>query len=137
DLLPIDIDVSWSIGSANSTDDKVYGVCHSVMVDIGGVEIEVPVFILEGASQQFILGRPWERLARAWYNNRDDGSLYISITSLDSRRRAVFCAADEHSEQNRDRVRIMHLESLAEVSGSTNVAHCQGISCDPLMRYVV
>src|SRR5437588_2189306 len=51
DLLPIDIDVSWFIGSANSTHDKVYGVCDSVMVDIGGVEIEVPVFVWEEASQ--------------------------------------------------------------------------------------
>src|SRR5205807_1248195 len=89
------------------------------------------------ASPQFILGRPWERLARAQYDNRDDGSLYISITSLDSRRRAVFCAADEHSERNRDRVRIMHLESPAEVSGSSNVVHCRVISCDPLPRYYV
>src|SRR5437588_11055037 len=107
------------------------------MVDIGGVEIEVPVFVLEEASQQFILGQLWERLARAQYDNRDDGSLYISITSLDSRQRAVFCAADEHSKWNRDRVRIMRLESPAEVSGSSNIAHCQVISCDPLPRYYV
>src|SRR5437588_10904420 len=64
DLLPIDIDVSWSIGSVNSTHDKVYGVCHSLMMDIGGVELEVPVCGLDGASQLFILGTPGEQHAR-------------------------------------------------------------------------
>ena len=49
DLLSIDIDISWSIGSANSTHDRVYGICHAVAVDIGGVEITVPVFVFEGA----------------------------------------------------------------------------------------
>jgi hypothetical protein len=120
DLLPIDIDIRWSIGSANSTLDRVYGVCHSIIVDIGGVEITGPVFVLEGASQQFILGRPWERRARAQYDNRDDGSLYISITSTDNKRRAIFCAVAEHSERNRDRVRILRLEEPPEENNTIN-----------------
>ena len=69
DLLSIDIDISWSIGSANSTHDRVYSICHTVAVDIGEVEIMVPVFVLEGTSEQFILVRPWEWLMRAQYNN--------------------------------------------------------------------
>jgi hypothetical protein len=83
ELLPIDTDICWSIGSANSTHGRVYRVCHSIMVDISGVEITGPVFVLEGSSQQFILGWPWEQQARAQYYNPDDGSLYISIMSRD------------------------------------------------------
>jgi hypothetical protein len=49
--LPIDTDISWSVGSANATQNRVYRVCHSVSISIGGVEIEVPVFVLEGAAQ--------------------------------------------------------------------------------------
>ena len=133
DLLPIDTDVSWSIGSGNLTHNRVYGVCHSVMVDIGGVEITGPVFVLEGAAQQFILGRPWERSARAQYDNRDNGSLYISIKPADGKRRAVFCAVAEHNSRNRDRVRTLHLiqdrenESLDENRGISGKAGCRYI----------
>ena len=80
-LLPVDTEIRLSIGSANTTMDKVFGVCHSVAVEVGGIEIPVPVFILEGASLEFFLGRTWDRLARAQHDNRQDGSLYISITS--------------------------------------------------------
>ena len=70
ELLPVDMEIRWSIGSANSTMDKVFGVCHSVAVELGGIEIPVPVFILEGALQEFILGRTWDCLARAQHDNR-------------------------------------------------------------------
>ena len=80
-LLPVDMEIRWSIGSANSTMDKVFGVCHSVAVEVGGIQIPVPVFILEVALQELILGRTWDRLVRAQYNNWQDGSLYISIMS--------------------------------------------------------
>ena len=56
-LLPVDTEIRWSIGSANSIMDKVFGVCHFLAVEIGEIEIPVPVFILEGASQELILGR--------------------------------------------------------------------------------
>ena len=65
DELPIDRDVAWSIGSANATRDRVYGVGHSVSVKVGGVEVDVPIFVLEEAVQKLILGRPWERKVRA------------------------------------------------------------------------
>jgi hypothetical protein len=61
------------------------------MVDIGGVGITGPVFVLEGASQQFILGQPWERRSKAKYDNRDDGSLYISIPSMQQAEGYLLC----------------------------------------------
>ena len=72
-LLPVDTEIRWSAGSANSTMDKVFGVCHSVTVEVNGIEIPVPVFILEGEWQEFILGRTWDRLAREQHDNRQDG----------------------------------------------------------------
>ena len=104
--LLIDTDISWSVGSANATHNRVYGVCHSVSVLIGGVEIEVPVFVLEGAAKDSILGRPWERKAQAQYDNREDGSLLITIFTMNKRKKAVFCAVGEHSDQNWDRVHL-------------------------------
>ena len=106
DELPIDRDIAWSIGSANATRDRVYGVCHSVSVNIGGVEVNVPIFVLEEAAQDLILGRPWERKTRAQYDNRDDGSLYITISTPDDQRKVVFCAVGTTDDRNRDRARI-------------------------------
>jgi hypothetical protein len=115
------MEIRCSIGSANATHNRVFGVCHSVSIDIGGVEITIPVFVLEGAAQDMILGRPWERKARAQYDNRENGSLYITISTLDNQRRAVFCAVGEHNDRNRDRVRILQrhntLTTSAEEAG--------------------
>ena len=106
--------------------DKVFGVCHSVAVEVGGIEIPVPVFIVEGASQEFILGRTWDRLARAQHDNRQDGLLYISITSLDDRKKATFCAVADRTDGDRDRVRILRLED--DASGETSLGASLGNS---------
>jgi len=120
--LPIDNDVQWSIGSANATQDRVYGVCHSVCIDIGGVEIKVPVFVLDVALQDLILGRPWERKAHAQYDNRDDGSLYISISAPDDQRKVVFCAVGRTDECNRNKARILqHLAAHTTIDPSAHM----------------
>ena len=69
-LLPVDTEIRWSIGSADSTMDKVCGVCHSVAVDVGGIVIPVAVFNLKGALQEFILERTWDPLACVQHDNR-------------------------------------------------------------------
>ena len=125
-LLPVDMEIRWSMGSANSTMDKAFGVCHSVAVVVGRIKIPVPVFILQGPSKEFILGRTWDRLARAQHDNRQDGSLYISITSLDDRKNATFCAVADHIDCDRVRVRILHLEDVA--SGETSLGASLGNS---------
>ena len=75
-------------------------------MNIGGVEVNVPIFVLEEAAQDLILGRPWERKTRAQYDNRDDGSLYITISTPDDQRKVVFCAVGTTDDRNRDRARI-------------------------------
>ena len=67
-LLPVDAESCCSRGSANSTICKVFGVCHSVAVEVGRTYIPVPVFILQGVYQELILGRTWDRLARAQHD---------------------------------------------------------------------
>ena len=102
----------------NLTLDKVFGVCHSVAVEVKGIEIPVSVIILEGASQEFILGRTWDRLAHAQPNHRQHESLYILITSLDDRTKATFWAIADSTDRDRVRVFILHLEDSA--SGETS-----------------
>ena len=59
------------------------------------------------------MGRTWERLARAQHNDRQDGSLYNLIASLDDRKKATFCAVADRTDRDRDRVRILRLEDDA------------------------
>ena len=118
-LLAVDMEIRWSIGSANSTMDKVSRVCHSVAVEVGRIEIPVPVFILKGAWPEFILGRTWDHLACAQNNNWQDGSLYISITSIDDRKKATFCAVADCTGRDWDRVRVLRLAD--DASGETRL----------------
>ena len=121
-LLPVDTEIRWSIGSVNSTMDKVSGVCHSVTVEVGGIKIPVSVIILKGVSQEFILGRTWDCLAHAQQDNRQDSTLYILITSLADRKVATFHAIADHTESNRDKVRILRLEDDASRETSLGVS---------------
>ena len=108
-------------------------------VEVGGIEIPVPVFILEGASQEVNLGRTCDRLARAQHNNRQDGSLYISITSLDDRKKATVCAVADHTDRDRDRVRVLRLEDDAsgETSLGASLGNSRAISVDARRCLVV
>ena len=59
----------------------------------------LPFFIMEYLAQDIILGRPWERMVRAKYNNRDDGSLFLTISDVEGNS-ATFCAVPADHEQN-------------------------------------
>ena len=52
-------------------------------------------------------------MARAQHHNRQDGSLYISIRSLDNRKKATFCFVADRSDFDKDRVCILHMEDNA------------------------
>ena len=95
-------------------------------VEVGGIEIPVAVCFLKGASQDFFLGRTWDRLARAEHDNGQDGSLYILITSLDDRKKDTFCAVVDCTDRDRDRVRILRLGD--DASGETSVGSSLGNS---------
>ena len=131
-LLPVHTEIGCFIGLVNSTTDKVFGVCHSVAVEVSGIEIPVPVFNLEGASQEFILGRTWDRLERAQHDNRQDSSLDNSITSLDDRKKATFCAVADRTDRDWGRVYIFRLEDDAsgETSLGASLGNSRAIGCD-------
>jgi Aspartyl protease len=107
---PIDTDIKWKISSFNTGSeteaDGVIGVCHAVDIDIGGVNVKVPIFIMEHCNQDLLLGRPWERMVRAQFTNEDDGSLVVKIKSLDGRKHAEFVAVQGDHERNRAFVRL-------------------------------
>jgi hypothetical protein len=63
--LPIDTNISWRIEKYDSKTNAELdehgpiGVCHKVSVDIGGVDVIQPVFVVEHCNNELILGRPW------------------------------------------------------------------------------
>jgi len=61
--LPIDRSISWRINSYNSNSDEpsgMLGVCHDVLINIGGVAIKQHIFVVEHSNADLLLGRPWE-----------------------------------------------------------------------------
>lgn len=106
--LPIDTEIHWRIDTydtkTNSELDEQgpIGVCHEVPVDIGGIEVKQPIFVVQHCNNDLILGCPWERMVRAEYINEDDGSYTVKIKSPDGRRMVQFCAVKTEHERNRE-----------------------------------
>ena len=107
--LPIDTDIHWRINGYDKPEKArqeaeergAIGVCHDVRIGVGGVDVNLPIFVVEHSNSDLLLGRPWERLVRAKYDNRDDGSLWVEIRSTDGTRIVNFCAANADHERNR------------------------------------
>ena len=118
--LPIDTEIRWQINAYNTDtnleDCGPIGVCHDVLISIGGVETKQHIFVVETSNWDLLLGRPWERTVRAEYVNEDDGSYTVRIKSRDGRRHVQFTAA--HAEHDRNREYVRHPEE-AVVNSST------------------
>lgn len=111
--LPIDTEINWRINGygsegtagSNTTYSGPLGVCHRVLVSIGGVEVRCPIFVVEHSNQDLLLGRPWLRMVRAETKNEDNGDYTFFIKSPDGRCQARFVAVRGDHERNRMYVR--------------------------------
>jgi hypothetical protein len=106
---PIDPDIEWRVSSyegENSDHGQMLGVCHDLRIDIGGAEVRTPVFVVERCQQDLILGRPWERAARASTINEDEGHVTWVIRSQDGRRVVRFVGVQAEHERNRYHARL-------------------------------
>ena len=114
---PIDTDIEWRIRTFNKEAGAhgCLGLCHAVPVDIGGVEVKVPIFVMEDSEHDLLLGRPWGKMARAAFINEDNGDYVCRIKSPDGRRIVQFVAAKADHPRNRSFAR--------EVDGSLPVEH--------------
>jgi Aspartyl protease len=91
--LPIDTKIDWEIGSLGNVDrKKVLGVLHGIGVQVGGVEVPIHCFVMEGERPEMILGRPWKKTVRAKSDDRDDGSCWYTIYDIEGLKAAEFCA---------------------------------------------
>ena len=106
---PIDTDIKWRINSFHGQADGnggVIGVCHDLRVNVGGVEVRTPVFVVDECNQDLLLGRPWERAVRASMINERDGSVTWEIRSPDGRRVVKFVGVTGEHERNRSYARL-------------------------------
>jgi hypothetical protein len=109
--IPIDTEINWKINTyevvkAEAAGKGLLGVCHSVHVGVGGVAVDLPIFVVEDSNSDLLLGRPWVQYVQAQNDNRADGSLWIRIQSSDGRRVAQFCAVTANHERNRSYARL-------------------------------
>lgn len=114
---PIDTDIEWRIRtfSKEASAHRCLGLCHAMPVDIGGVEVKVPIFVMEDSEYDLLLGRPWGKMAHAAFINEDNGNYVCRIKSPDGRRIVQFIAAKADHPRNRSYAR--------EVDGSLPVEH--------------
>ena len=98
--IPVDTTIDCSVGSASSGDSEAYGVCHEVEVNIGGLITSAAFFVVEGLTQDVILGRPWERKVRAKHENKDDGSCWTTIRDEEGNQ-VEFCSVEPDNMRNR------------------------------------
>lgn len=93
---------------------------HGVSFDIGGVEVKLPIFIVEHGNADVILGRLWERAVRLVYIN-EEGELYnirhadegtIGSDFLESERR-FYRKRNAAPSTSTSRVAISHEQSPA------------------------
>jgi outer membrane biosynthesis protein TonB len=105
--IPIDWRIDWRIDGfaeaeklAEANSNQLLGVLHGVEVNVGGVNVRVPIFVVENMTADLILGRTWARHVRAHFINEDDGSYTCIIKSPDGRRIVRFTAAPAQHERN-------------------------------------
>ena len=96
----MDRTVDCKIGTVAQTDTRTYGACHDVEINIGGLITMAAFFVVDGLSQDVILGRPWERKVRAKYDNRDDGSCWTTIHDEEGNQ-VEFCSVEPNHKRNR------------------------------------
>ena len=113
--IPVDLEVDWTVGAANSQRTKVYKICHDVPVSVGGIIAKCRFCVIENLSQDVILGRPWERVVRAKHDNRDDGSCYTTISDEEGNS-PTFCSVPSNHERNRSQARHMCRQARKEQS---------------------
>jgi hypothetical protein len=106
--IPIDPEIDWRIDGfaeaqkfAESNPNQLLGVLHTAEVNVGGVSVRVPIFVVENMTADLILGRTWARYVRAHFINEDDGSYTCIIKSPDGRRIVRFMASPAQHERNR------------------------------------
>jgi hypothetical protein len=83
-----------------------------VEVNIGDINMRVPIFIIENMTIDLILGRIWTRYIRVYFINEDDGIYIYIIKSPDGYHITHFTASPAQYERNRTFTRHPEEDSI-------------------------
>ena len=98
--LPLRRGTAINILGVTGAVSKFKGVCMAVEVNLGGARRTVPIFVVDGADYDLILGRVYKRKARFTETNNDDGTCDIQVTGED-RERVIMQGYRADSRSNR------------------------------------
>ena len=85
-------DVEGKMVTADGNRSDLTKIAESVLIEVHGFTLSVPVFLAPTVSEQVILGRPWEAHACKCERNHDDGSCEITLTAADGTEQVTFMA---------------------------------------------
>ena len=87
--LYVDTEIAWTTNTFDTgIKAEIHGplsVCHRVKIDVGGVEVRIPIFIVEDSNTDLLLGMPWIYIMRAATIVEDDRSVSAHTKSTDGR----------------------------------------------------
>jgi len=70
---------NWKMITADGIQSDMPKVVESVLVNVYGNVISVPIFVAESVSKQVILCHTWKPYPGQWQSNPDDGRCEITI----------------------------------------------------------
>ena len=100
---------------------NLIGVCHDVLVDVGGVAVKQHIFVVKHLNSDLILGWPWGRMTRAQMINKDDGSYIVKIKSTDGRRIVALVAVPAQHKWIQE-----HVQAADEIGDDLGVSALKG-----------
>ena len=101
--LPIDTSrhAKWNMKmAAAGAVAQMLGICWDCPVQIGGVVLNIPIFVHEAADYDCLLGTPFEIASRMDTMTKDDGSRWHRIFSVDGVKSVQYCGARGDDPRN-------------------------------------
>ena len=90
------------------------GVCKSVDVEVGGVIIDVPIFVLDSSDFDLILGRPFQRQGQVQITDLADGSCKAVVRAVDDSKEVRFQAALPRNPADKGAAAVFSMRGLKE-----------------------
>src|SRR6266849_1042552 len=88
-----------SMQSANSQSNATHGVVSDVILTLGGIDLPLPLHVVEGAPFDLLIGRPFFRFTSCQTRDFSNGSQEITITCPNTGKRATLPTSTKSSKK--------------------------------------
>ena len=110
--LAIYTDMRVGVKGVNKQRSSFAGICEGAVVNFGGIEISIPIFVYDDLEQQLILRRPYYKKARLEMWDNSDGTCDGYVRSIDGEKRVKFRAVIADHPTDRELKSLMKNRSL-------------------------